>query len=347
MVNKQFRLGMLAFALVFGVTVVGCDLFNDQKEADLFTVKSFEGWDKAVQAIREGGDNKEYTITVTDDFSVDGWIGSNGTFGASNITVTLQGDRTISTSGGRVLVIGADQTIIAKDLTLRGDGTSYVVLIEAQGNFRMEGNATVTNAGGWGRAVRLEGTDVWGNTDRPGTFTMQDNASVTGNTADSFQGAGVSVNNGTFIMKDNASVSGNTCTRTSGAGVYVSPHGTFIISGGTISDNTSDRSGGGVCIDSGTFTMEGGTIAGNKAGMHGGGIYLNKSIYGGLPTFTKNGGTIYGSNEGANSNTAKNNNPAGIGDALYYESDGKWRNATAGPDVKYSANNNDFWLNES
>jgi hypothetical protein len=144
----------------------------------------------------------------------------------------------------------------------------------------MEGKASVTSNVGAG--------GVW--VDQAGTFTMKDNASVSGNSRSSSDGGGgVTVNNGTFTM-EGGTISGNTSSSSDSGGGGVSVNnGTFTMKGGTISGNSSSAYGGGVyIITRGIFTMSGGTISGNTARKSGGGV----SVSGG--TFTMEGGTISG-----------------------------------------------------
>jgi hypothetical protein len=178
---------------------------QEQETGNSWTVNNTATWIEAVNGIRNGGNNKVHTITVTGNVSIP--ASSESTFGSvTSVTIALEGRGTLSPSAnGSLLFIGGRQTIIAKDLTLKGrDGNSSSV-------------------------VRIEG----------GTFRMEGRASVTGNIRSGSGGGGVTVNAGTFTMQDNASVSGNKGGIT---GVYVNSGGIFIMSGGTISSNTSDGS---------------------------------------------------------------------------------------------------------
>jgi hypothetical protein len=278
-----------------------------------FAVRNTATWIEAVGGIRNGGNDKEYVITVTGTVSVPSTSDGN-TFGSvTGVTITIEGNGTLSPSAnGSLLVIGKDQTIIAKDITLKGrdNNNASVVNISSGGTFRMEGKASVTgnkrtsgggnllgyrSNGGFGSGVFVDG----------GTFTMQDSASVSGNTA-TYRGGGVSVGrNGTFTMKG-GTISGNTASpsdRDASAycgGVSVDG-GTFTMQDGTISGNTANSSYGGVSVDyNGTFTMHGGTISGNIATDYdGGGVSV------GSGTFTMQGGTISG-------NTANRNGGGGV-----------------------------------
>jgi len=338
-----------------------------------YTVRNTATWIEAVNGIRNGGNDQEYVITVIGNISIPPTSGGNATFDSvTGITVTIEGSGVLSLpSNGCLLVIGSGQTVIARDVTLRGrtNNSSYsVVGIISEGIFRMEGKASVT-----GNIINGSGGGVW--VGKEGTFIMKDRSSVSGNTVNgnspkngggvyveenatfimkdsstvmdninatqssggwvTFVGAyggGVYVR-GTFTMQDNASVSGNAAPNCPGGGVYVYESGTFILQdkatvtknenrgvynegtfnmqGGTISNNT----GGGV-VNTRTFTMENGTISGNASNGNGGGVYNqgtftmkdgiisgNTSSYGGgvfaptgfdSRTFTMEGGTISG-----------------------------------------------------
>lgn len=119
-----------------------------------------------------------------------------------------------------------------------------------------------------------------------GSFTLNDNVTLQGNTSTS-NGGGV-YNAGTFTM--NGGVIQDTSTSLNGGGVYNS--GTFTMNGGVIRDTESTRNysfsnvyGGGGVYNTGTFTMNGGTIQNSSANAHGGGV-LNSG------TFTMINGTI-------------------------------------------------------
>jgi hypothetical protein len=192
------------------------------------------------------------------------------------------------------LDIYSNQTVIVKDLTLRGFSANNSPVVNCDGNFRMEGSASVTgNTGGCG---------VYMSYGPNKTFTMQDNASVTGNTSSSnHSGGGVYVGSGTnFIMKDNASVSGNTSTGSGGGGVMVGAvggSGSFTMQdNASVKNNTTTYTntngaygGGGVLIDSGTFTMQGGTVS-NNTSPAGGGVFVGSS--GSKAAFVMQGGSV-------------------------------------------------------
>jgi len=299
-----------------------------------WTVSNAAGWIDAVNGIRSGGNNKEYAITVTGTVSVP--TRAENTFGSvTGVTITIEGNGTLSPSrDGGLLVIGAGQTVVARDVILQGrDGNNVeVVFIPDGGTFRMEGNAKVTgntaSGSSYGGGVYVNG----------GTFAMQNNASVSGNTGN--LGGGVHVSSsGTFTMRDSASVSGNNA-RNSGGGVYVSYGGTFAMqNNASVSGNTSPGGGGGgvYVSDSGTFTMrDSASVSGNTARYSGGGVCVDNG-----GTFTKTGGTIYG--EDADQNL-KNAVMSRLGHAVYEFKNKSWRNVTAGTTM--NSNSNGFWLND-
>ena len=260
---------------------------------------------------------------------------SENTFGTlTGLTVIIQGEGTISLhSNGVLLRVGDGQTLVVRDVTLKGrdNNTNSVVWIDIGGTFRMEGRAAVSN--------NIRTSEGSGGVANNGTFSMQDNTSVSGNTGRGSYGGGVGTSNGTFIMRDNATVSGNTSQGYDGGGVNVGS-GTFTMQdSATVSGNTSQGygDGGGVYVGGGTFSMTGNaTVSGNTSDGNGGGVFVE--VRG---TFTKRGGTIYGSNE----TDANLRNTAHQGHAIYdARNNGRWRGSTAGPTMNPEAFG--FWLND-
>jgi len=169
---------VLAAAIFF---TVGCptgnpdDLNEPDDDVPGISVSNVTEWNTVVNDIKNGGDSEIYTLNVTGNFNAPST--NDNIFGtANNITVIIQGNGTISsTANGSLFRVGAGQTVILKDVTLKGHSgnDSPVVVIMPGGVFQMEGNAKVT-----------------GNT----------NSSA----------GGIYVHGGTLIMKENAQVSGNT-----------------------------------------------------------------------------------------------------------------------------------------
>jgi predicted outer membrane repeat protein len=200
---------------IFTAMLAGVLTFGFSQTA--FMVRNAATWIEAVNGVRNGGNDQEYTITVTSTVSVPASLES--TFGpVSGITVTITGGGTLTTSSnGFLLAIGPGQTIVATDAILRGrdNNNAPVIAILREGIFRMEGKASVTGnkTGANGGGVYVAG----------GAFTMQDSASISGNTSFGDDGGGgVYVAGGTFIMQGSATVSGNTAGH--GGGVYTKEH---------------------------------------------------------------------------------------------------------------------------
>jgi len=300
-----------------------------------WSVNNTATWIEAVNGIRTGGNNRLHIITVSSTISIPS--SSENTFGSvTGVTITIQGGELTLSSNGILLMLGDRQTIIARDITLRGrDGNSSPLVLSDIGSiFRMEGNATVTgNSSSSGGGVFVRGTflmldtaTVTGNNasrgggvyiENKGTFTMQ-GGTVSGN-----NGGGVYVVEGTFTLEGNASVENNTTSQYLsgsgyGGGVYVDFRGIVTMKGGLIKGNNaigyqeysnSAGYGGGVFVYGGTFTMQGGTISSNTANGHtyysdggrGGGVYVtnvsrNYTDYKG--TFIMQGGMISGNSAG-------------------------------------------------
>ena len=283
----------------------------------LFTVANAAQWNEAISGINNSGNNKSYIITITNDFSIPGH--DDYTFSPTGLTVTIQGNKTISLSNsGCLLVIDDTQKIVIEDLNLRGlNNNDYYLVGVYAGNFTMQGNASV-------QGNFSPGVNVYG-----GTFNMEGNASVFGNSL-----GGVLITSayvrGNFTM-NGGSITGNGGTKSGYAhtfgGVCVLD-GTFTMNGGTISNNAAAYDGGGVVagiirysddavsFGDGTFNMNGGIISDNTASGYGGGVFINES------TFAMKNGTI-------SRNTATQ---GGGGVAVR---GGIWNNTATGESLKY------------
>jgi len=229
----------------------GIVLSGSGTEQNPWLVSNAGEWNSARAAII--GTTGNYFIRITGNFNTSGT--NDATFGytlkGSALRVTISGDKVISlTAGstGRLLEIGLRQTVILQDVDLQGHSSNNTFLVRVSG----------------------------------GSFTMQGNASVTGNTSTDSRGfgGGVYVGTGTFTM-NSGEISGN--TNVCGGGVYVdgiffstdsdTVIGTFIMNGGTITGNT----GGGVYVDCGIFTKTGGTITGYASDPVNGNVVKNIS----------------------------------------------------------------------
>jgi hypothetical protein len=279
-------------------------------------------WLHAKSVIRNGGDGKNYLITIegaVTGIAVD--FSANSTFGdVTGLTVSIRGSRSDSLSPSDNIIL--IELISNQILTLRGPS----LMGHSRAGAALEGAALVYIDNGEFRLVdgsirdnfsAMNGGGVF--VTNGGTFTMSGGA-ISGNTTPT-NGSGVWVEDGTFTMSG-GEIWGNTSTdRYYCCGWVGVENGTFTMSGGEIRDNTA-YSGGGVFIINGTFTMIGGKIWGNTSNK-GGGVYFIQTA-----TFEKTGGVIYGKNEGANTNTASADT---MGYAVYafHNTTPKYRDTTA------------------
>jgi hypothetical protein len=323
------------------------------------TVTNTTDWNAALTRISGGGNNQDYTITVTGNVGVPGTF--NNSFGSvSNLSVTLNGTgKLYLTTNDSILRVADNQSLYINGLVLEGkthgingvSGNNNMVAVYVDGG-------SVTMSGGEIRGNKVDSSNTYSYgggvyITSSGSFTMS-GGKISGNTASvsasafggeydtpnlirSVSGGGVSVNGGTFTISG-GEISGNTA--------YVSA--SAYANGGSYAYATASAYGGGVSVDGGTFTMTGGEIKGNtltaKAsasysvsgaawlGATGGGVYVS----GAGVIFTKTGGTITGSDDSINGNmwsTQRTINTTNIvdnsgGNAV---AGGGYRSTTAGP----------------
>jgi hypothetical protein len=213
-------------------TIDDDDFGVDPLFKDVFTVYDKPTWEAALAAITSGGNGVNYVVNVSGAVTgVD--PGSFG--GVTGVAVSLRGETGSGESlalgsNGRLISMGA-QTLILRDLSLKGKSGNNGVLVYVGGNFIMRSGTISGNAvsGGYAGGVFIEGSV-------------------------------------TFIMED-GEISGNTVNGQNAGGVGVS-YGAFYMQGGVIRDNHTSAHGGGVHIFSGTgvFIKTGGTVYGNDAG---------------------------------------------------------------------------------
>jgi hypothetical protein len=216
----------------------GEDAFEDDEIITRLIVSnnndSGEGsWKAATDIIKDGGNDKNYVITLTADITISGSnTTSDRTFGThTGIRVSLRGNKTITPQvKGALLLLGANQTLVLRETTLKGvaDNNAYLVYITGNNSeFYMKSGE------------------------------ISDNTST-------FSGGGVYVNNpGTFYMSG-GKITNNKAL--SGGGVYVSTSGTFNMSGGVISGNEATSNGGGVSLSGSGSSLKktGGIIYGSN-----------------------------------------------------------------------------------
>jgi uncharacterized protein YjdB len=96
-----------------------------------FTITNTDGWNSAIEAVKNGGDNRSYTFDINGTVSVPGTDGS-AFGGVAGVSVTVQGSGELAlASRGRIFTLGAGQTLILGETggsgpTLRGLALEYV-----------------------------------------------------------------------------------------------------------------------------------------------------------------------------------------------------------------------------
>ncbi|MDR2021538.1 MAG: hypothetical protein LBQ14_12315 [Treponema sp.] len=255
--------------------------------------------------------NTAYTIIVYQNTAMP--ARTLGYSGKTNVSITIKGNgsgRIVQLSGtGSLFTVSSNVTLAVENITLRGQGNTSETgntdsLVAVNGTLEMRRDSLITR--NYRTSDNGGGVYVYSG----GSFTMQDNASVSNNTA-LYYGGGVYVQGGSFTMEDNASVSGNTVSFSSsgGGGVYFGSSGTFTMQDNALVSGNTARYGGGVYVMNGTFLKKGGAIYGDTD-----------------TTYT----------EGSTENTATSGN----GHAVYLHL-GKKRNSTAGTTVNLYAQYSD------
>ena len=242
----------------------------------IYEIDSAEQWHRAIEEIKNYGDNRSYLIHIMADFELSGLGENEFTFGdVISINMIIYGNHTISLSSiGSLLRIGHRQNVTIRDIVLEGieynEKYPLVDIIGEDAVFSMWGDATVQNNSGAG---------VW--VQDFARFILKDNSKILNNVAGIALGE-----NSTFYMEDNALINNN-----GERAVSMSRYSAFYMSGGVISGHnfTSKREGcSGVQI-SGTFIMSGGLITDNETHTTGGAVFVG---YDG--TFILDGGSING-----------------------------------------------------
>jgi hypothetical protein len=314
----------------------------------IFHVANLAEWETAKSSVSTGGNNKNYIIYFTNNITVTG--STTATFGtaATGIKVSLRGKGiTLTLSGnGNILRTAIYQTVILRDLTLRGGSNTTSVVYVAGGNFTMHsgeisGNTSTTNGSGVyltnnqtnNSAFTMHGGEITDNktsvqlsggggayVSSYATFTMHNGNISRNETTDTSGGAGVYVSSNATFSMHNGIISLNKTARSSGGGVYVANNATFTMHNGEISGNiatpaASESGGGGVYMTgaNSAFTMWDGKISNNDAtgsvAAGGGGVYMNAG------TFTMRGGEISGNKAtGTSSNASKGGGGVYIGE---------------------------------
>jgi hypothetical protein len=219
------------------------------------------------------------------------YISGDGGDASRTQTFTMEGSATVYNNvGGESGAVYVSNDV---SFTMRGSAkitgnTGCGALIMSGSAFIMEGNAEISNNNNTSGAKQGGGVYVSGNSG-PSSFTMRDNAKITGNTAS--YGGGIfsqihnlGEGNVNINIRDNAVISGNTASLSGGGVELEDTHSTYIIffymGGGTIFGNSEGANSNTVTAGSG-----------NGAALYN---YNNNAIarYGTFTgnTFTQNGG---------------------------------------------------------
>jgi len=250
---------LVIISIITLMFVSACEnpFFPEKKGSDVvvinYSVANVDQWNDARNAINNGGNNKNYSITVINNFDMPG--STANTFGMiTGVTVSISGNNTLSLTGdGYLLCINTGQIVILNNLKLCGHASNSNSLVFVNGgSFIMQGSSTVYNntTGGHGGGVRV---------DDGGSFIMQNNSSVYGNTA--YRGGGVGIDDGIFTMQGNSSLYGNTAGEAGGVYVY---GGFFTMQNNSSIFGNTGITGGGVGVEYGTFRLAGGTVVGSS-----------------------------------------------------------------------------------
>ena len=325
MTKKRLLTGVLAIALVLGMTVIGCPQDVPEKSrssaADILTFKIGD----VTGTIN--GTEIQVRVPLSSSFDVE----------AVRPAITLSNGATVSPATG----IAADfskpveYTVTAEDGTTKKkytvsivqiavvtDGNLKAVLdkISKGGSYDIEmasnniGFAPYTlPAGSYGKAkdITLHGSGTartlgLSSSQKGYLFTVEQYVTLT---LKDITLQGISDNNtalikvkqfGNLVLESGANISGNTNTTTSdslnsGGGVFLYD-GTITINGGEISGNSSSYSGGGIGVFMGGITLNSGKISNNTAASYGGGVYGNITVNGGEISGNtgRAGGGVYG-----------------------------------------------------
>ncbi|MCL2065549.1 MAG: Ig-like domain-containing protein [Candidatus Cloacimonetes bacterium] len=321
-----------------GGFIATCEVIVNQiyPDGNIFSVSNAEEWEKAVNGIKNSGNDKSYTINVINDFSLHGYL--EPTFGeVENISVNIKGEKTITLiSSGSLLYISRQQNISIDETSLEGFHNNNVPLVNVIGqnsSLTLKNNAEIKNNGhhgiyiaGVNTTLFIYGGAVMGN-GKGGIFLLQsselimyegkisDNGNINSN--ESFGGVLV-VGESLFTMYE-GSISGNSADN--GAGVLLGDFGGFTMHGGTINENIVSARGGGVNIGfNSSFVMYGGSVINNFA-RFGGGVYGHAFFFNGgsisKNIATENGGGVWGFDLSLNGGIVSGNSAGQDGGGIY------------------------------
>ena len=229
----------------------------------------------------------------------------------------VTGGNTLLSGGGVLVVSGSHLELKGGSVTGNKSMASGGGVCVSDSTFVMSGGTIENNASVNGETGEACGGGV--SVESDSDFIMTD-GTITGNT--SVRGGGVCVTDSSEADMSGGLITGNTASRGGGVDIHNSA---FALSGGFISENSADCNsanysyGGGVYVD-GTFDMSGGEISGNWSREKGGGVYLNEK--GGAGAISLSGRPVITENQMGGAR-ASNGTVAGGADSDLYLPDGK------------------------
>ncbi|MDR0670642.1 MAG: hypothetical protein LBF95_11245 [Treponema sp.] len=275
----------------------------DAEISGIFTVATPAEWAALSDKITAAGN---YIVNVTGSVIVP--YSSSTTFTGNNITVSIRGGGTLAldSSGGSLLTIGANQTVILRNVTLEGIAANTAALVHVDGgSLAMHSGAVITgniNGGGNGGGVYVDG----------GSITLY-GGKISENTVSgsNVKGGGVYCD-GAVLELRGGEISGNsiefvtTGAGGSGAGICAENSSTVRIYSGSVKNNSGSAQGTGdsgihgtgISMSNSDLLMEGGFVEGNtadsqssggSAGTLGAGVSMH-----GNGSFTMKGGAVRG-----------------------------------------------------
>jgi len=282
---------------------------------EIFTVGNATQWSSAINTIRNGGNGRNYIINVTGNFSVAG--AATTTFGtAAGLTVSIRGENTISlSSNGSLLIIGINQNVIIRDITLIGRTNNNTPLINVSGAnslFEMKGNSNITG----NTNTSNSGTTSGGGIASSSVLIMRDRSSVT--------------NNHVVMSSTSTSATSPSTIHSRGGGVYNT--GSFIMfndsfvslnsvsTRGSVYNDVSNSLGGGV-FSSGIFTMnDNSSVSSNISTFSSGASSLTTiNVSNGGGVYISSGSFLMNNNSSIRDNTATSFSSIGRGGGIYID----------------------------
>lgn len=227
-------------------------------ESNVITVSDKTEFEKAIDQVNKDSGN-EYTIELTDDFSVNGFAINSpckATILGNGHTLTMGVRGSVSVNKGAQLTLGSEDGNVLNIRSANASSNDCPGMLDVQGTCNMYSGVTLTGREGnnyFGGGVTVSG----------GTFHMYggtiEKCGIKGGSV--CYGGGVAVVYGGQFIMDSGAIKDcyaesdyldyydpNTCFTAMGGGVFVSGGSYFRMNGGSISNNRATNMGGGVAV---------------------------------------------------------------------------------------------------